>query len=98
VLCSVLAFAETGRGGQLGVKINDGKQIAFFYFDMGTSKQTNISRSALFSGDTVVATFFNNELGPPSGIPIASWSAGYTVEGGDTGVCPAGHGNLPFGS
>lgn len=96
-LYSVSPYDAAGeRGGQFGVKFHNGKQIAFFVFDFGSAEQTNLDSNADVSGDTVTASASDADLGPLSGVEVGSWSAAYTVNGNEVGVCPGGIDPLPF--
>ena len=98
-LYSVTAYDAAGEhGGQLGVKYQGGKQIAFFVFDFESGTQTNINGEAEASKDGVTATVPDADLGPLSGVAVTQWSAAYNVNGDDLGVCPGGIDSLPFPS
>lgn len=97
VLYSVTAYDATGeQGGQLGVKYQDGKQVAFFVFDFGAGSQTNLDGDSEDTGNGVTASIADDDLGPLSGVKVAQWSAAYAVNGDDVGVCPGGIDSLPF--
>lgn len=96
-LYSVTAHDAAGeQGGQLGVKYQGGEQIAYFVFDFGTAEQTNLEGEAETSPDGITATVADADLGPLSGVEVASWSVAYNVNGNDVGTCPGGIDSLPF--
>ncbi|RNL64287.1 hypothetical protein EFK50_07095 [Nocardioides marmoriginsengisoli] len=97
VLYSVTAYDAAGeQGGQIGAKFQDGKQIAFFVFDFGAGAQTNLPGAPEVSGKAVQMSIDDGDLGPLEGVQVGSWSAAYTVDGQDVGVCPGGIDSLPF--
>jgi hypothetical protein len=97
VLYSVTAYDIAGEnGGQLGVKYQDGEQVGYFVFDFGDAEQTNLDGSPEVSGDTLSTSVADADLGPLSGVAVASWSAAYSVNGKDVGTCPGGIDSLPF--
>jgi hypothetical protein len=96
-LYSVTAYDAAGEnGGQFGVKYQDGEQVALFVFDFGAAEQINLDGEAQTSADGITATAADAELGPLSGVEVASWSAAYTADGIDAGTCPGGIDQLPF--
>ena len=96
-LYAVTAFDDAGEiGVQLGMKFQDGKQIGYFVFDFGTSKQTNLEGSPERSGKTVRGTFPADALGDLADAGAASWSAAINVNGNDVGNCPGSIDSLPF--
>lgn len=86
-LYAVDAWSKNGKAGrQLGVKFNNGNQIAHFVFNSNAATQQNISSEVNQAGKNVTATF------PMSAIAAVGdtfdWSAVYNVNGNDMDKCP----------
>jgi hypothetical protein len=84
---AILASSPSGdRALQLGVKFQDGAQVAHYVFDAGSTDQQNVSGSASLTGGVLTADFPYDavaELGK-----TWRWSATTNVQGDDVDDCP----------
>jgi hypothetical protein len=84
---AILASSPSGdRALQLGVRFQDGKQIAHYVFDVGSADQKNLPGAASLAGAVLTTAFpyaAVAELGR-----TWKWSATTNVQGDDVDDCP----------
>lgn len=94
---SVTAFDQAGEEGvQLGMKFLDAELIGYFVFDIGLTQQANLDGSPDLTGKTVRGFFPIEELGTLGKVGAASWSASFSLDGTDVGLCPGDYESQPF--
>ena len=89
--------AEGETGVQLGVAFEGGKQSEYFVFDFTEMVQQNLGSEAILSGDTLRARFDWSAMPALQDAGPASWSAAFSLNGKDVGLCPKDQmESLPF--
>jgi hypothetical protein len=89
VLYSVTAWSTDGKTGyQLGVKFQDGTEIANFVFNLTAAQQENVTNGAI-AAEKQVSTRYPLSMLEGLGDTF-KWSATVTVDGADVDRCPDG--------
>lgn len=94
-LYSATAWSEDGETGyQIGVKFEDGQEIANFVYNLTDYTQKNLTNAAVTADSRVSVRYPLSEL---EGLgETFSWSATVTVDGTDVDRCPDGEGKQRF--
>lgn len=95
ILYSATVWSEDGENGyQMGVKFEDGQEIANFVYNLTDFSQKNISNSAVTADGRVSVRYPLSEL---DGLgETFRWSATVTMDGTDVDRCPDGEEKQPF--
>lgn len=96
ILYSATAWSEDGETGfQMGVKFEDGQEIANFVYNLATYSQKNITNAPAETEHSRVSVHY--PLAELEGLgETFNWSASVTVDGTDIDRCPDGEEKQPF--
>lgn len=96
-LYSATLWDAAGENGvQVGAKYLDGRLIGYFAFDMDETYQTNLDGEPTVTGKTLAGVYPVDSLGDLDPAEVVRWSAAFSVDGEDVGMCPGGHESQPF--